>query len=113
MPTLTEQIRELAGKDRIAFKKHTLLRMRQRSITADDVKAALVACELAETYPDDYPLPSCLVLGRTPDGRPIHIVVATDTEATMLWLITVYEPTLEHWEPDFRTRRKKDEMSPM
>ena len=113
MNLTTERIREFAQRDRIAFKKHTLLRMYQRGIAADDVKAALLACDLIEDYPDAYPLPSGLVLGSVPDNRPIHAVVAVDTEAEMLWLITVYEPTIERWEEDFRARRKKDEMPPL
>jgi hypothetical protein len=36
-----ERIREFAQRDRIAFKKHTLLRMYQRGIAADDVKAGI------------------------------------------------------------------------
>jgi hypothetical protein len=51
--------------------------------------------------------------GYTLDGRPIHAVVAMDPEAEILWLITVYGPSLEHWEEDFRTRRTNNEMPPV
>jgi hypothetical protein len=70
----------------------------------------LHGCELVEDYPNDYPLPSGLVLGYTEHRRPIHAVVALDEEAEMIWLITVYEPTLEEWEKGFKKRREKDEM---
>ncbi len=100
-----QTIRELAKKDRIAFKKHTVLRMHERKIHADEVKDALTKGEIVEDYPDDRPLPSYLVLGYTMKERPVHAVVAIDMEDKMLWIITVYEPNLENWENEFRRRR--------
>ena len=105
-----ETIHRLAGRDRIAFKRHTVFRMHQRKIFADEVKAMLLKCELIEDYPDDYPLPSGLVFGYTKQNRPIHAVAALGEDAEMIWLITVYEPTLEEWENGFKKRRIKDEM---
>jgi hypothetical protein len=60
-----ETIRKLATQDRIAFKRHTLLRMHQRKILADEVKQALQTAQIIEKYPSDHPLPSCLILGYT------------------------------------------------
>jgi len=73
-------IHELAAVNQLAFKKHTVLRMYQREITENDTKEALVHCKIIEEYLDDYPLPSCLVLGYTKRRRPIHAVVAIDEE---------------------------------
>lgn len=101
------RIRELAFKDRLAFKKHTVLRMRQRKITADEVKKALQGCKIIEYYPEDRPLPSGLVLGYTENNRVVHAVVAADEIEEMLWIITVYEPTPLEWEKGFEKRRKK------
>jgi len=101
------RIRELAFKDRLAFKKHTVLRMRQRKITADEVKETLQGCKIIEYYPEDRPLPSGLVLGYTENNRAVHAVVAADETEEMLWIITVYEPTILEWEEDFEKRRKE------
>jgi hypothetical protein len=98
-------IRELAVRDRIAFKKHSLLRMHQRGIGVDDVRTALISGQVVETYEADKPLPSCLILGYTQNNRPIHAVIAPDEAEEMLWVITVYEPNIEDWEEDFRMRR--------
>jgi len=100
-----ETIHVFSEKDRIAFKKHTVVRMRQRRISADEVKTALKSCKMVEEYPGDRPLPSGLVLGYS-DERPIHMVVALDKEEEMIWLITVYEPMLEMWEGGFEKRRQ-------
>jgi len=107
----TEKIHELAKRDHLAFKKHTVLRMYQRSIFADKVKEALENCKIIEDYPSDYPMPSFLVLGYTKGERAIHVVTTIDEEEGMLWIITVYEPNLLEWEEGFEKRRKKDEMS--
>ncbi len=102
-----EIIKALAKKDRIFLKKHSILRMYERNILADDVKKALINGEIIEHYPDDRPLPSYLVLGYAENKRTIHTVVAVDTEEQLLWVITVYEPNLEEWEPGFQRRRHK------
>jgi len=101
------RIRELAFKDKLAFKKHTVLRMRQRKITADEVKEALQVCKIIEYYPEDRPLPSGLVLGYTENKKAVHAVVAADEIEEMLWVITVYEPNILEWEEGFKKRRKE------
>ena len=106
MSLYIESIRELAKRDRIAFKKHSLLRMHQRGIGVDDVRAALINGQIVEDYESDKPLPSCLILGYTENVRPVHAVIASDEVQEMLWVITVYEPSIEEWEADFRARRK-------
>jgi len=71
-----------------------------------EVKEALLHGEQIEDYPEDYPLPSALFLG-TVEGRPLHVVAAYDGGIDMAYIITAYEPSLDHFEPDWRTRRRK------
>lgn len=101
----SQNFHDLAAKDKIAFKKHALLRMYERGIFVDEVKQALVRGEIIESYPQDRPLPSCLVLGYTDKNRAIHALAAADVEEEMVWIITVYKPTLEEWQEGFRRRR--------
>jgi len=72
----------------------------------EDVKEVLLQGKRIEDYPDDYPVPSALLLGRSKD-RPLHVVVAFRSDVDVVFAITAYEPSMEHFEPDFRTRRKK------
>jgi|WetSurMetagenome_2_1015567.scaffolds.fasta_scaffold1711201_1 hypothetical protein len=102
-----EKLKKLAFLERIAFKKHGLIRLQQRNLVVDDIKMALTKGELVETYEGNNPLPAFLILGYTNKDRPIHIVVALDEAQEMLWIITAYEPDLEEWEPSFRVRRKQ------
>jgi hypothetical protein len=61
--------------------------------------------EVIEVYPTDRPYPSCLILHLEPE--PVHVVAAADPAARICHVITAYRPDLEHFEPDFRTRRKE------
>jgi len=60
--------------------------------------------ETIREYPNDTPYPSRLVLGWR-DSRPIHVVAADDAENRRTFVVTVYEPDPEIWEPDFRRKR--------
>ncbi len=100
-------IYKLAKKSKIAFKAHSVIRMQERKISADEIKEVLNNCEIIANYEDDFPLPSYLVLGRTSKNRYLHIVVAIDVKNYMLWIITVYEPNLSEWEIGFKKRRRK------
>lgn len=101
-------IREYAGSHRIEWKRHALRRILERGIARADVFEALGHCEIVEEYSEDKPLPCFLVLGYTKNNRrPLHIVLAVDRIDTLLWVITVYEPSEDEWEMDLKTRRKR------
>lgn len=97
------KIQKLCRAEWIEFSKHVSDRMFQRNITADEIIEAILNGKIIEEYPDDYPHPSCLILGITLRKRVLHIVVGiTDTR---IWIITVYEPTTDRWNKDFTERR--------
>ena len=61
--------------------------------------------EVIEVYPADRPYPSCLMLYVEAD--PVHVVAAADADARICHVITAYQPDLEHFEPDWKTRKKE------
>jgi len=65
---------------------------------------ALETGKIIGEYPEDQPYPSCLILGRTAEGRPLHIVCAPVTAEKKLAIITVYQPAPARWDPEFRRR---------
>jgi len=79
--------------------------MREDSITVDDVISAL-AGEVIEKYPDDDPFPSCLVYGRTMNGRPLHVVCAMPKHIDILIIITTYIPIEDGWVGSRERKRK-------
>ena len=99
-----EDIARLGKEPTLRWTSHILERLFQRKIRIDDVKAVLAKGEIIEQYPTDYPFPSCLVLGHTMSGHPLHVVCGSN--GVELWLITAYFPSLAEWTEDFRQRRK-------
>lgn len=97
------EIQNLCRAECIEFSKHVADRMLQRGITADEVTEAVLNGRIIEEYPDDYPYPSCLILGITLRKKILHVVVGI-TESK-IWIITVYIPANDKWNNDF-TKRK-------
>lgn len=100
-----ERIRAYYLGDAVFASNHAMERFRQRGIRPRDVRAAVFSGEIIEQYPDDYPYPSCLILGRAQDGRYLHAVMSD--EGTASRIITAYFPDDEVWETDLKTRREK------
>lgn len=59
--------------------------------------------EVIEDYPDDKYGPSCLILGFTKAGRPLHVQCSYPIRP-LVKIITLYEPDPELW-IDFRVRK--------
>ena len=87
----------------LKFSAHALQQLFLRNISTDDVEEVVRNGVTVVEYPDDIPYPSCLLLGINAN-RPIHVVAARNAEGTCI-IVTAYEPSLELWENDFRTRR--------
>lgn len=98
-------LRESIENGRVQWRLHALQRMLERGISRSRVETALLNGEVIEVYADDQPYPRCLLLDGGND--PIHIVAALDSEARICHIITVYVPDLDHFEPGWRTRRKR------
>lgn len=94
------------GKGKFIFRVHAVRRMFERGIGTKEVRHVLRTGELVESYPDDLPYPSRLVLGWI-ESRPIHVVAAENEESGEAVIITVYEPDPTLWESDFRRRKKQ------
>ena len=86
------------------YKKHALLRMTERDVDFGDIERAVNDPELIREYPDDTPLPSCLMLGHDKKGKPLHLIWAYDEESQAMHLITAYRPDSEKWTADFKER---------
>ena len=91
----------------IEWQRHALERMMERGISREIVKQVLLTGEVIEDYPNDKPYPSALFLGWF-EGEPFHIVASLDSIGDYSFVITAYKPDLEHFESDYKTRRKDD-----
>jgi hypothetical protein len=86
------------------FSKHAVDQSIFRDITVIEVEQAISSrCEVIENYPDDKYGPSCLILGFTDAGRPLHIQCSYPSRP-LIKIITLYQPGPEFW-IDHRIRR--------
>ncbi len=99
-----ETLRTMNCAERIAITEHARIRLFERDITIDDVISCINSGEVIRQYEDDRPFPSCLILGISAHGRPIHVVASDDGD--LIHLITAYYPNTDKWEPDLRTRKE-------
>ncbi len=98
-------IRESISDNNYRLTKHAIMARLRRGITTSQLSAALLDGEIIEHYPDDYPYPSCLVLGWLQSGDPLHIVCSRGETEPSLRIVTVYEPDDNRWEGDYKTRK--------
>ncbi len=88
----------------VRFRVHALRRMFERGISVEDVEAVLESGEAIESYPEDQPYPSRLLLGWR-NARPLHVVAAENWSQNKIIIITAYQPDPVQWEPGFRRRK--------
>ena len=98
-----QKIQSLCRNGKLRWTRHILIRMAQRNITMENVKTAIMSGVIIEDYPNDYPEPSCLILGFD-NKLPLHIVCGIHDDE--LWLITAYHPNTDEWYDDFKTRKE-------
>ena len=80
----------------LLYHSHALLRMIQRSITAEQIEQALDCpnAEVLRNYPrTGRPCPECVILGEDRTGRNLHIL----TTYPIVEVITAYEPIPPKW----------------
>lgn len=93
------------NKPSILFTNHAAKQMFQRNISTTEVENVLENGVNIMDYPDDKPLPSKLLFSII-NLRPLHVVCSYNIENQTTIVITAYEPSIEIWENDFKTRKK-------
>jgi hypothetical protein len=101
-----EKIRKIILRGKYEWRKHILTRLAERNISQNTVIEVILKGEIIEEYPNSYPFPSCLILGWF-ENKPYHVVVSLDEKMEIVYFITVYQPSLNDFEPDYKTRRNK------
>ena len=102
---MLEEIRSKMLRRQYEFSKHTVDQSLIRNISVDEVEEAISGrCEIIENYPDDKYGPSCLILGFTKAGHPLHLQCSYPSRP-LIKIITLYEPDPDLW-VDFRIRKE-------
>ena len=89
--------------DKVFITAHAAERFRQRGIKIKDIRNAVKTGEIIEQYPEDYPYPSCLLMGLSVKAQPLHVVMSDEGNASRI--ITAYFPDVDKWESDLKTRK--------
>ena len=77
-----------------------------RNVSVAELEEVILgSSELIEDCPGDKYGPSCLILGFTAPGRPLHIQCSYPSRP-LVKVITLYEPDPGRW-TNFRTRREQ------
>jgi hypothetical protein len=99
-----QEIRVKIKQRHYEYSKHAVDQSIIRDISVAELEDALVGkSEVIEDYPDDKYGPSCLILGYTKSGRPLHIQCSYPSRP-LIKIITLYQPDPGFW-IDFRVRR--------
>lgn len=94
-----------ASAGRVLWREHARRRAEERRFSPEQVLAALTSGEVIEEYATAYPFPAALLLAVAGD-RPLHVVAAMAESSEEAYIITVYEPTADKFEADWKTRRR-------
>ena len=89
--------------DKVFITAHAAERFRQRGIKIKDIRNAVKTGEIIEQYPENYPYPSCLLMGMSVKAQPLHVVMSDEGNASRI--ITAYFPDADKWESDLKTRK--------
>ena len=94
---LLDSIRDKIARRQYEFSKHAVDQTIVRDISVSELEQAISSqSEVIEDYPEDKYGPSCLILGFTSAGRPLH-VQCSHPARPLIKIITVYEPDPELW----------------
>jgi hypothetical protein len=104
--TILDTLRQAVREQQVKISLHAAKEALAEHITRPEIEAAMLDAQLLEDYPEWWLGPSCLIYGRTQDGRDIHAVVSySELPVT---IITVYEPQPPKWiSPTERREREQ------
>jgi len=97
---MLQAIQACFHENRLLYTQHARYEMVMEEfgqITEEEVFQAVQNGEVIESYENDTPYPSVLILGKTDFGRPIHAVIAYSEEDDLAIVVTVYEPDPARW----------------
>ena len=90
------RLRQQLSAGEFEFSRHALKRVVERDISDREIRDAGLEAVVVEEYPRDKYSPSCLLLGFTRAGRPLHLQVSR-ADTPLVRIVTIYEPTAANW----------------
>lgn len=84
--------------------QHSRKRFAERNIKINDICNTIDSGSIIEDYPNDFPFPSCLILGFS--GKKVIHLCASIMDGN-IYIITAYIPSPNKWEKDWKTRKEE------
>ena len=103
---ILSELLSLVSCGKIIWTEHLAQRLRTRKIKRIDIVNCIRFGTIIEQYPEDIPFPSCLMLGSSLNGDPLHVVCAINP-GIYCCIITAYFPDSDKWDADNQTRKEK------
>jgi hypothetical protein len=101
---ILDDIKQKVAARQYEFSKHAVDQAIVRGINVTELEdAVLNRSAVIEDYPEDKYGPSCLILGFTVAGRPLHVQCSYPSRP-LIKIVTVYEPDRDLW-TDLRIRK--------
>jgi len=101
---MLKKLQTLLNTRKYLVRLHARERMIDRNIQFQEIRESLNSGVIIETYQDDRPFPSFLILGFTKNNRPLHSIWALD-DKNLAYLISAYDPDPNQWK-EYKVRRK-------
>ena len=95
-------IRQAFADRRYLLTEHASDRAVARNIASREIEEAVRDAVVVEDYPADKYGASCLLMGKTANGRTLHVQVSYPPATKV---ITVYEPSDAEWQDGWVARR--------
>ncbi|MDW7732467.1 MAG: DUF4258 domain-containing protein [Methanolobus sp.] len=92
-----ERIKDMIRQEQFIMSSPARSRMFQRNISTDEMIDIVMNSQIIESYPDDLPCPSVLLLGFT-SSQAYHIVAAQCEDHVRI--VTAYFPAKDKWIED-------------
>lgn len=106
---LIEGIQAKVAAGDFEFSHHAVDQTLRRRISIQEIRDAVASGLVIEDYPGDKYGPSCLLLGYTQSGRPLHVQCSYPARP-LVKIITVYEPDPAQW-VNFAMRKRENDNS--
>ncbi|KJU83096.1 hypothetical protein MBAV_004711 [Candidatus Magnetobacterium bavaricum] len=91
--------------EKILWSMHAVRKLRTERFKKNEIEGLLKECILVEDYVMvGRPLPGCLVLGHV-GIIAVHVVIAIDIDNGRILIITLYKPSDDRWEDDWKRRK--------
>lgn len=104
---MINEIRSAINLEKVIISRHAKEEAENDDVSLEEIIFSVMNGEIIENYPDDFPFPSCLILGTNQQQEPIHSVWAYNENTDFAVLITVYRPDFNMWS-EWRVRKNSD-----